>query len=75
MEIKVSKLALKSLEEEMENDELQEFLDLIKKKFEDGSFIEDSEPVDFDIMQIEEPELYAELMKAINSSDIKEKLN
>lgn len=71
MEIKVSNTALESLEEEMDNEELQDFLDEIKKKFEDGSFIEDSEPVDLDLMAIEEPELYEELMKAISEIDSK----
>ena len=71
MKIKIAEHALDGLEKDMGNDELQEFLDEIEKKMEDGSFFEDSKPVDMDRMEEEEPELYEQLMQAINENDIK----
>ena len=75
MKLKFSEHALDSLEEDMDNEELQDFLDEIKKKFEDGSFIEDSEPVDMERMKIEEPELYKQLVQAMEELDSEPKLN
>ena len=71
MKIKMSKYALNNLEEEMETDELQDFLDSLQKMVDDGSFLEESEPVDMELLKVEEPEVYEELIKAMNESDIK----
>ena len=71
MKIKMSKHALNNLEEEMETDELQDFLDSLQKMADDGSFLEESEPVDMELLKVEEPEVYEELIKAMNESDIK----
>lgn len=67
----MSKYALNNLEEEMETDELQDFLDSLQKMVDDGSFLEESEPVDMELLKVEEPEVYEELIKAMNESDIK----
>ena len=67
----MSKHALNNLEEEMETDELQDFLDSLQKMVDDGSFLEESEPVDMELLKVEEPEVYEELIKAMNESDIK----
>jgi len=67
--------ALQDIEDFCEDDkETQEFLDMLKKGFEDGSFIEDSQAVDMQALKIEEPEVYEALMEALESLDNK-KLN
>jgi hypothetical protein len=75
MKVKVSRQALDLLEEDMDNEELQDFLDKIQKKVDDGSFFEDSEPVDWETMKEEEPEIYEELIKALDEIDNEPKLN
>ena len=52
MKIKMSKYALNNLEEEMETDELQDFLDSLQKMVDDGSFLEESEPVDMELLKV-----------------------
>ena len=67
----MSKYALNNLDEDMETDDLQDFLDSLQKMVDDGSFLEESEPVDMELLKVEEPEVYEELIKAMNESDIK----
>jgi len=75
MKIKIAKHALDDVEETMENSELQEFLDMLKEKVDDGSFFEDSEPVDMERMKIEEPDVYEKLIEALDELDNEPKLN
>jgi len=75
MKITLAKHALDSLEEKMDDDEIQEFLDELKKMVEDGSFLEEGKPVDMELMELEEPELYKELMEAMEDLDSEPKLH
>jgi hypothetical protein len=59
--------------EDMENmQEGQEFLNILQEKIEDGSFFEDSEAVDMEALETEDPELFYILMEALNSIEDRE---
>jgi hypothetical protein len=77
MKIKFTEESLKDLEETVESEDMQEFIDELQKAVDDGSFFEDSEPVDMeqlkeeeepvDMEQLkeEEPDLYEILMQRL----------
>lgn len=67
LKVKFAPGVLEQLEKDMEPGELQEFLDVIKKGFEDGSFFEQSTPVDMDELRENEPELYKKLSELDDS--------
>lgn len=52
---------LEQLEAENTPEELQELFDQLKSQIEDGSFLENAEAVDLDELELNSPELYAEL--------------
>ena len=54
--------ALAEMEEEMEPEELQKFLNELTEAVRSGKMFEDSEPVDMDKLMIEDPELYQKLI-------------
>lgn len=59
--------------EDIENmQEGQEFLNILQEKIEDGSFFEDSEEVDMEALETEDPELFYILMEALNSIEDRE---
>ena len=59
----LDKLLMNASPEEVE--ELQRTLDEFKKMAEDGTLIENSEPVDFEVLREEDPELAAELWQRL----------
>lgn len=52
---------LEQLEGEMSLEDLQEFMDEIKSRIQDGSFFDESTLVDMDALREEDPELYKKL--------------
>lgn len=60
---------LEELEATMSQEELQEMLDDLADQFNNGTFLENSIPVDLELMSLEEPELYKELMEHMSSID------
>jgi DNA replication initiation complex subunit (GINS family) len=65
MKIKFTEESLKDLEETVESEDMQEFIDELQKAVDDGSFFEDSEPVDMEQLKEEEPDLYEILMQRL----------
>jgi hypothetical protein len=60
---------LEQLEKDMSPEELQEFMNMIKAKIDDGSFLDESEPVDLDVLEEEDPEAYEKIMAAGNYNE------
>ncbi len=76
MKVKFTKTALESLEDIMNVDEIQDFINELEKKLEDGSFFLESERIAMDELKEEDPELYDRLNKAFDEDVIKdEELN
>lgn len=67
MEIKFTQNALKEID--MDQEEFDDFYLELQKKLEDGTFFADSEPVDMDKLEKEEPEVYKSLIEALDSID------
>ena len=61
---------LEQLEQEMNPEDLQPFLDALKEALDDGSFIDQGEVVDLDQMAIDDPETYAIIKERLNLEDI-----
>lgn len=61
---------LEAMEQEMSPEELQQLMDEFKQKLDDGSLFEESEPVDFEQLKTEDPELYALLMERLEEVDL-----
>ena len=57
---------LEQLELDMNQEELQQFLDDLGKKLEDGSLLEDSSPVDMNELLMTDPELYDQLQEQLS---------
>ncbi len=57
---------LEMLEQEMDPEDLQKFMDDLKQAVEDGSLLEQSTAIDMDSLETEDPELYAILQQRQN---------
>jgi NAD(P)H-dependent FMN reductase len=64
--IKFAPGALEALEENMDPQELQEFLNTLKAKVEDGSIFEESTEVDWEELEEEDPETYERLTQSLD---------
>lgn len=59
--------ALEALEDELSPEELQQLMDEMKAKIEDGSFFDDSESIDLDELREQDPDLYDLLMERLET--------
>jgi hypothetical protein len=70
VEIKIAPKALEDLEELTEDQEdLESFFKALEKAVSDGSFFEDSEPVDMEKLKEEEPDVYKKLIESLEDFD------
>lgn len=60
---------LEQLEADMNPQELQEFMDMLKAKIADGSFFDEATEVDMELLEEEEPDVYGSIVDAINGAD------
>lgn len=67
LRIKFAPGVLESLEKELSPEELQDFMDQLKAGVEDGSYLENSVPVDFEELKRDNPEEYQKLMEQLEN--------
>ena len=72
LKVKFAPGVLDQLEQDLSTDQLQELFDAIAESIEDGSFLTDSEPVDLELLQTEDPELYEQLMDTLEQIENEE---
>ena len=60
---------LEDMEEHFTTEELQELLNSLKTAVEDGSLLDESEAVDLDAIELEDPELFLLLKQRLNELD------
>jgi hypothetical protein len=69
MKIEFAPGVLEQLEQDMSPEELQEFMNELKTRIEDGSFLAEAEPVDLEALEETDPEEFAQLMAALSSTE------
>ena len=57
---------LEQMEADLTPEELQEFMDMLKGKIEDGSFFEEATEVDMDLLEEEDPDAYTKIVDAMD---------
>jgi hypothetical protein len=67
IQIIIPPAVLADMEQNMSPEDVQLFLDELKVAVESGSFLEDSVPLDLDTVQIDDPELYAQICASMSA--------
>jgi hypothetical protein len=75
MKIEFAPGVLEQMEQEMGPEELQEFMNMLKEKIEDGTFLTDATPVDMEELEVEDPEAYAQIVESLVELPSKNKLH
>lgn len=57
---------LEQLEKDMDPEELQEFMNMLKGKIEDGTFFDEATEVDMDELEATDPEAYAQIVESMS---------
>jgi hypothetical protein len=68
MRIEFAPGVLEQMEQDMTPAEMQEFMDMLKAKIEDGSLFEESTPVDMEELAEDDPEAYEQMVQAMEWS-------
>jgi hypothetical protein len=61
---------LEQMEQEMTFEDLQQFMDELRQKLENGTFFEEEHPLDLDQLKVEDPEMHASLTARLEEIDI-----
>ena len=60
---------LEQIEQEMSQEELQEFLNMLKTSFESGTIFDESEVVDLEELAISDPDVYNHIIAALKLAE------